>query len=45
MSKLGTYAELSAVLHAMKEDIDLGNDTSAEKNILSAVAQLQNKEP
>jgi len=45
MSKLGTYAELSAVLHAMKEDIDLGNDTSAEKNILSAVAQLQNNEP
>ena len=31
MSKLGTYAELSAVLHAMKEDIGLGNNTSAEK--------------
>ena len=45
MSKLGTYAELSAVLHAMKEDIGLGNNTSAEKNILSAVAQLQNNEP
>ena len=33
------------MLHAIEEDIGLANNTSAEKNILSAVAQLQNNEP
>jgi len=43
MSKLDIYAELRAALYAMEKDIGLGNNTSTEKNILSAVAQLQNR--
>jgi|SaaInl6LU_22_DNA_1037377.scaffolds.fasta_scaffold72802_2 hypothetical protein len=45
MSKLDRYAELRTVLHAMEKDIGLGDSASAEKNILSATAQLQNRKP
>lgn len=45
MSKLDRYADLRAVLHAMEEDIGLADSTYAEKNILSAIAQLQNRKP
>ncbi|MDB2668343.1 hypothetical protein N9Y74_00490 [Alphaproteobacteria bacterium] len=45
MSKLDSYADLRAVLHAMEEDIGLGGTTYAEKSILAAVVQLQNKAP
>jgi len=45
LSRLDRYAELRAVLHAMEKDIGLGYNTSTEKNILSAIAQLQNMAP
>jgi hypothetical protein len=45
MSKLDKYAELRAILYEMEGDIGLADSTSSEKNILSAIAQLQNRAP
>jgi hypothetical protein len=45
MSKLDRYAELRAVLYKMEQDIGLAYSTSGEKNILSAIAQLQDSAP
>ena len=41
MNNLERYAQLRSILRDMEEDIGLSDNTFAEKNIISALAQLQ----
>ena len=41
MNNLERYAQLRSVLRDMEDDIGLSDNTVAEKNIISAIAQLQ----
>ena len=41
MNDLERYAQLRSVLRDMENDIGLSDNTVAEKNIISAIAQLQ----
>lgn len=43
MNDLELYAQLRSVLRDMEDDIGLSDNTVAEKNIISALAQLQSK--
>ena len=41
MNDIERYAQLLSVLRDMEDDIGLSDNTVAEKNIISAIAQLQ----
>lgn len=41
MNDFERYAQLRSVLRDMEDDIGLSDNTVAEKNIISAIAQLQ----
>ena len=44
MNNLERYAQLRSILRDMEDDIGLSDNTLAEKNIISALAQLQSEE-